>query len=418
MLKNIFYAQSGGATAVINATACGVIEAARENKDKIGKVLAGRYGIVGALQEEIIDTSILSGTEVKALMYTPAAAFGSSRYKLKEFCSNRDQYYRLIEVFRAHHIGYFLYNGGGDSQDTANKVCQFSQELGYPIACIGIPKTIDNDLPFTSSSPGFGSAAKYVAVSVREVGLDVASMATTSTQVFIIEVMGRHTGWIAAASALARKLEGQAPHIILFPEIEFRQENFIQKVHDAVKKFGYCVVVVSEGLKYPDGKFLTASNSQDPFGHHQLGGVAPILASIVKKYAKYKCHWAVADYLQRSARHIASQVDIDQSYAVGRAAVDFAILGKTATMPIIKRNSNVPYEWSIGEVSLRSIANVEVEIPRHYISRDGFDITVACKEYLMPLIQGQAYPPYKCGLPDYMQFNHKILEKKLKSFSV
>lgn len=416
---NALYAQSGGVTAVINATACGVIEAARENSPQIGKLFAARNGIIGALTEDLIDTSFESAENIAALRHTPSGAFGSCRHKLGALDKHRAQYERLIEVFSAHNIRYFFYNGGGDSQDTAYKISQISQSLGYPITSIGIPKTVDNDLPFTDNSPGFGSVAKYVAVSIREASLDVASMCMTSTKVFILEVMGRHSGWIAAASGLARENEGDAPHIILFPEIEFNPDAFLARVDQCVKKFGSCSIVVSEGLRNQDGTFVSESGLVDAFGHKQLGGVAPMIAKLIKDKLKLKYHWALADYLQRAARHIASKTDVDQSYALGRAAVEFALSGKNAVMPIIVRESNHPYRWAIGEAPLEKVANVEVELPRDYITEDGFGITEKCREYLQPLIEGEDYPPYKNGLPQYVKLKNVAVEKKLeKSFEI
>ena len=413
--KNAFYAQSGGVTAVINATACGVIETARQHPETIGKLYAGRNGIIGALTEDLIDTSFESKEDIHALMHTPASAFGTCRYKLKSIEENREQYERLIEVFAAHDIAYFFYNGGGDSQDTAHKVSQLSETLNYPIQCIGIPKTVDNDLPLTDNCPGFGSVAKYVAVSIREAGLDVASMALTSTKVFVLEVMGRHAGWIAAAGGLAANHESEAPHIILFPEVAFKQEEFLKRVDDCIKRHSFCAIVVSEGLRNEAGQFLSDAGLKDAFGHTQLGGVAPVVAQLIKDKLGYKYHWAVADYLQRSARHIASQTDVEQAYAMGKAAVEFAIAGKNAVMPIIVRKQQSPYRWHIGEASLADVANVEQAMPAEYISEDGFGITQACRDYLLPLIQGEAYPPYRDGLPYYVQLQNKSVPKKLNS---
>ncbi|ADJ27212.1 6-phosphofructokinase [Nitrosococcus watsonii] len=412
--KNAFYAQSGGVTAVINASACGVIETARQHPEVIGKVYAGRNGIIGALTEDLIDTSQDSNNDIAALRHTPGGAFGSCRYKLKGLEENKAEYERLIEVFKAHDIGYFFYNGGGDSQDTAHKVSQLGERLGYPITCIGVPKTVDNDLPITDNCPGFGSVAKYVAVSVREAALDVVSMARTSTKVFILEVMGRHAGWIAAAGGLAAEREGDAPHIILFPEIPFEQGQFLEKVDASVKDYGYCVVVASEGVRNQEGQFLSETGSRDAFGHAQLGGVAPFIARMVKEQLGYKYHWAVADYLQRAARHIASQVDVEQAYAVGKAAVEFAIRGKNAVMPTILRASHDPYRWEIGSAPLKDVANVEKTLPRSYITQEGFGITEEGRRYLAPLIQGEDYPPYKNGLPDYVELKNVPVEKKLK----
>ena len=415
---NAFYAQSGGVTAVINATACGVIETARKHKNKIGKVYAGRNGIIGALTEDLIDTSKESASAIAALKHTPSGAFGSCRYKLKSIEENREQYERLIDVFKAHHIGYFFYNGGGDSQDTSLKVSQLSKKMGYPIQCIGIPKTVDNDLPVTDNCPGFGSVAKYVAVSIKEAAFDVKSMAETSTKVFVMEVMGRHAGWIAASSALAAEEKGDAPHIILFPEVAFDQKAFLKRVKDCVDNYGFCVICVSEGARYADGTFLADAGSVDAFGHKQLGGVAPVIANMIKQEHGYKYHWAVADYLQRAARHIASKTDVDHAYAMGKAAVQFALQGKTAIMPTIVRTSNKPYKWKIGSTSLAKVANVEKKMPKSYITKDGFGITARCKTYLAPLIKGEAYPPYRAGLPRYVRLKNiqvpKILNTEFK----
>ena len=413
--RNAFYAQSGGVTAVINASACGVIEAARANRDKIGKVYAGKNGIIGALREELIDTSKESARTIAALRHTPSGAFGSCRYKLKNFDDDPAEYERLIEVFKAHDIGYFFYNGGGDSADTCLKVSQISEQLAYPIQAIHIPKTVDNDLPFTDNCPGFGSVAKYVAVSTKEASLDVASMCETSTKVFILEVMGRHAGWIAAAGALAADQDGDPPHIILFPEIAFNREKFLKKVQRTVKKNGYCVIVASEGTQHKDGTFIADAGTTDAFGHKQLGGVAPTLATMVKSELGYKYHWALADYLQRSARHIASATDVEQAYAVGKAAVDFALAGKSAVMVSIERKKSKKYAWKIGETALADVANVEKMMPRNFISRDGFGITDAAREYLTPLIQGEDYPPYKNGIPQYARLKNILVDRKLKT---
>jgi 6-phosphofructokinase 1 len=410
---NAFYAQSGGVTAVINATACGVIETARKYPQKIANVYAGRSGIIGALTEDMVDTSKESAATIAALMHTPGGAFGSARYKLKGIDENRAEYERLIEVFRAHNIGYFFYNGGNDSMDTAHKVSQISKKMGFPVTCMGVPKTVDNDLPITDCCPGFGSVAKYVAVSTQEAAMDVASMAGTSTKVFILEVMGRHAGWIAASGGLARKQEGDAPHIILFPEIPFRKREFLKKVRQSVNDFGYCVIVVSEGAQYANGKFLADQGTRDAFGHAQLGGVASVVAQIVRDNLGYKYHYAIADYLQRSARHIASAVDVKQAYAVGEAAVKFAVQGKSSVMPVIKRTSDKPYRWKIESAPLGRIANKEKMVPRRYITKDGFGITEAARRYLEPLIRGEDYPPYVNGLPKVAKLRDASVKPKL-----
>jgi len=414
--KNAFYAQSGGVTAVINASACGVIETARKHKNQIGKLYAGRNGIIGALTEDLIDTAKESTAAIKALRYTPSGAFGSCRYKLKGLEQNRREYERLIEVFKAHNIGYFFYNGGGDSADTCLKVSQLSATLGYPLQAIHVPKTVDNDLPITDCCPGFGSVAKYIAVSALEATFDVRSMCKTSTKVFVLEVMGRHAGWIAAAGGLISTKEAPLPVIILFPEVAFNSEKFLAKVDALVKQFGFCTVVVSEGVKGEDGKFLSDQGLRDAFGHAQLGGVAPVIANIVKDGLNLKYHWSVADYLQRAARHIASKTDIAQAYALGKSAVELALKGKNSVMPTVVRKSIKPYKWGIGVANLKNVANVEKKMPRDFISSDGFNITAKCVQYLGPLISGEDYPPYKNGLPAYVRLKNVAVPKKLAEF--
>ncbi|MDH3788878.1 MAG: 6-phosphofructokinase [Xanthomonadales bacterium] len=419
MKKNILYAQSGGVTPVINATACGVIETARNHRDQIGKVYAGKDGIIGVLKEELIDTSRERKASISALRHTPGGAFGSCRYKLKSIDESKREYERLIEVLRAHNIGYFLYNGGGDSSDTAHKVSQIGKKMGFPVQCIGVPKTIDNDLPITDNCPGFGSVAKYIAVSIMEASLDVESMASSSTKVFVLEVMGRHAGWIAAASGLVSREAGDPPHIILFPEVPFKQREFLKKVKTSVEQYGYCSIVVSEGVRDSKGKFLADAGTRDAFGHAQLGGVAPVVANLVREKLGYKYHWAVSDYLQRSARHLASRVDVDQAYAVGEAAVKFAIAGKSGVMPVIKRTSNNPYRWKIEEAQLSRMANREKMMPKSYIASDGMGITPAARRYLAPLIRGEDYPPYdRDGLPKYVKMRKVLAQKKLPDFKV
>ena len=419
---NAFYAQSGGVTAVINATACGLIQEARRlhllHPERIGKVLAGRDGIIGALSEDLIDTSRESNADIARLLHTPGGAFGSCRYKLKSLEQHRAQYERLIEVFRAHEIGYFFYNGGNDSMDTASKVSQISEAMGYPVVCVGIPKTIDNDLPLTDCCPGFGSVAKYVATSIREAGYDVASMARTSTRIFVLEVMGRHAGWITAACGLASGQAGEPPHLLLFPEVPFDPEAFLARVDQCVRDYGYCTVAVSEGLSDASGHLLAESGGRDAFGHAQLGGVGQYVAQLIKDRLGHKYHWALADYLQRSARHLASRTDLEQAHALGVAAVDLALQGKNAVMATIVRESDAPYRWHIGEAPLAAVANVERKMPAEFISTDGFQITDACRRYLQPLIEGEAPPPFRAGLPDYVRLQNIAVEKKLAAFAV
>tara|TARA_Y100001960_G_scaffold98694_2_gene106045 strand:- start:3898 stop:5163 length:1266 start_codon:yes stop_codon:yes gene_type:complete len=413
--KNAFYAQSGGVTSVINASACGVIETARKHPEKIANVYAGRNGIIGALTEDLIDTNQETDADIAALKFTPSGAFGSCRYKLKGLEENIAQYERLINIFKAHNIGYFFYNGGGDSADTCYKISKLSEKMNFPIQAIHIPKTVDNDLPITDVCPGFGSVAKYIAISTREASYDVLSMAKTSTKVFVIEVMGRHAGWIAAAGGLAADEKNDIPVVILFPEIKFNQEAFLAKVDTNVKKYEYCSVVVSEGACWPDGKFLAEQGTRDAFGHSQLGGAAPVVANMIQDALGYKYHWAVADYLQRSARHIASKVDVEQAYALGKAAVDMAIAGENAVMPSIVRKSDSPYVWEIGKAKLEDVANIEKMMPKEFITDDGFGITEACRRYLLPLIEGEDYPPYKNGMPEYVTLKNKSVTKILNT---
>jgi 6-phosphofructokinase 1 len=407
---NAFYAQSGGVTSVINASACGVIETASKST-KINKVFCGKNGILGALNEELFDTSKEKKSEIAKLRQTPGGAFGSCRFKLQDPIKQKKEYLRLFEVFKAHNIEYFFYNGGGDSQDTTFKVSKMAKELKLPLTCIGIPKTVDNDLPITDCSPGFGSVAKYVATSTLEAGLDVKSMSETSTKVFILEVMGRHAGWIAAASVLAARKETDPPHIILMPEVPFAKKKFIDKVKKTVANEGFCVVVASEGTRYKNGMFLADSGLTDAFGHKQLGGVAPVLAQMISSIG-LKNHWAVSDYLQRSARHISSKTDLDQAYAVGKKAVEFALSGKNAVMPVIKRLSDKPYKWKIESASLSKVANVEKTLPKGYISKDGFTISRKGIDYLAPLIQGESPLEFKNGIPVVAKLKN-ILVKKL-----
>lgn len=414
--KNAFYAQSGGVTAVINASACGVIQTARKHSDKIGTVYAGRNGIIGALTEDLIDTNLESDEDIAGLIHTPSGGFGSCRFKLKSLEENKAEYERLIEVFKAHDIGYFFYNGGGDSADTCHKVSQLSEKMGYPIQAVHVPKTVDNDLPITDNCPGFGSVAKYIAVSTLEASFDVRSMAKTSTKIFVLEVMGRHAGWIAAAGGLVE--DQNIPVVILFPEVEFDQEKFLANVDAKVKEYGFCTIVVSEGVHWPDGRFLAEQGTRDSFGHAQLGGAAPVVANIIKDALGYKFHWAVADYLQRAARHLSSKSDVEQAYALGQAGVEFALEGDNAIMPTVDRISDSPYEWKIGKAPLSDVANVEKMMPMDFITEDGFGITEKCKTYLLPLIEGEDYPPYENGLPKYVVLKNQSVAKKLPDFEV
>ena len=416
MKKNIFYAQSGGVTPVINATAAGLIDAYNSNKNLFGKLYIGKNGIAGALNEELIDVNKEDPKELKKLVHTPGGAFGSCRIKLKDSVKNKKEFLRILNVFKNHNIGYFFYNGGGDSQDTTLKISNFCKDHGYNIICIGLPKTIDNDLPVTHNCPGFGSVAKYIAISTYEASLDVASMSNTSTKVFLLEVMGRHAGWLAASAGIIKTTQDSAPHIILLPEVSFNQERFIAKVKTTVKKYGYCVIVASEGIKNNKGKFVAASRTKDSFGHAHLGGVAPKLANMITEKLKIKVHWSVADYLQRAARHIASSVDVKQAYSIGKSAISHAKKGKNGVMLSIKCNNSKKFRWEISDVRLSNVANKEKKLPKSYISHDGFGITKSCKTYIENLVQGEDYPPYQNGIPDYAKLKHPLIKKKLKDF--
>ena len=418
MKKNVFYAQSGGVTPVINATAAGIIDYLSENKSLFGKLFIGKNGIAGALKEELIDVNKESSTELKKLIHTPGGAFGSCRIKLKDPIKNKKEFQRILEVFKAHNIGYFFYNGGGDSQDTTLKISNYCKENGYKIVCIGLPKTIDNDLPITDNCPGFGSVAKYIATSIYEASLDVASMANSSTKVFVLEVMGRHAGWLAASAGVIKENKNMPPHIILLPEIVFDEKKFLLKVTSTIKSCGYCVVVASEGIKNKNDQFLAASSSKDSFGHAHLGGVAPKLAGIITNKLSYKVHWAVADYLQRAARHIGSSVDVDQAYAVGYKALDYAKKGINGVMLTVKKKKAKNYQWNIGYTKLENVANIEKKLPKSFIAKDGFSITTSCKQYIRNLISGEDYPPYKNGVPQYAKLKHPLVKKRLKIFKL
>ena len=403
----LLYAQSGGVTAVINATAGAVVEAARARRVK---VLAARNGILGVLREDLVDTSKESRAAIRALAHTPGGAFGSCRFKLGTLEKDAAKYRRVLDVLQAHDVRWFLYNGGNDSADTALKLSRMADASGYPLTCIGVPKTVDNDLIVTDTCPGFGSAT--------ETALDVAAMADTSTKVFVYEVMGRHAGWLAAAGGLAGAGPDDAPQVILFPEIAWDEAKFLARVQAVVKKVGWCVVVVSEGLRHADGRFVAdAGGGTDAFGHSQLGGVGPLLAGIVKDRLGLKVHWTVPDYLQRSARHIASKTDLAQAQAVGAKAVEYALDGRNGTMPVIVRTSDRPYRWKVAPAPLADIANAEKKMPKSFIDRSGYGITAACRRYLQPLVRGEAPPPYRPdGLPDYVRLRLTPVARKLPAY--
>ncbi len=412
--KNIFYAQSGGVTSVINATASGIIHAYFKNKKYFGKFYAGKNGIIGALNEELIDISKEDIKQINLLKYTPGGAFGSCRLKLK----SSKEYKRILDVFKAHNIGYFFYNGGGDSQDTTHKLSEYCKQQNYNLICIGLPKTIDNDLAMTDNCPGYGSVAKYIAVSTYEASLDIQSMCQSSTKVFILEVMGRHAGWLAASAGILKSNKKDAPHIILFPERKFIKENFLNEVKKIVNQNGYCVIVASEGIKNNKNQFISDSGTKDSFGHSQLGGVAPVLANLINQSLKYKVHWSVADYLQRAARHISSKVDVQQAYALGAESIKYAKMGKSGIMLTIDSKKSKKYSWSIGYTKLENVANKEKILSKKFISTNGYGITQACKKYILNLISGEDYPEYKNGLPIYCKLKKTLIRKKLKKFKI
>jgi len=415
--RNILYAQSGGPTPVINATACGVIQTAQKHPE-ITRVYAAQHGILGVLNENLIDTYQEDPNTIDLLKHTPGAAFGSCRYKLPDLNTDTAPYERFLAVIKAHNIGTFFYNGGGDSHDTIHKLSRYCHEKNYPLTCIGLPKTIDNDLPITDNSPGFGSVAKYIATTTQEIDLDLASMALTSTKVFILEVMGRHAGWITAASALAKRHPNDAPHLLLLPEVAFDPQAFIQAVKRCVDTVGYCFVCASEGIQHADGRLVSETGEVDAFGHHQLGGLAPKLAHLIKRKLGYKYHWAVSDYCQRAAAHTASLTDVTQAYALGEAAVERSLQGLTDVMLTIQRDKGPEYNWRIGTAHLKDVANREVCVPRDMISEDNFSVTQACLDYLRPLIQGEVNIPHENGLPQYASLAYHTVQKRLCAYSV
>tara|TARA_Y100000766_G_scaffold285136_1_gene306621 strand:+ start:3221 stop:4444 length:1224 start_codon:yes stop_codon:yes gene_type:complete len=401
-MKNAFYAQSGGVTSVINSSAFGLFS---ELKEKVpeANIYVGKNGIVGLIDNEVYDLS-KSKKPLELLLDSPGGMFGSCRYKLPE--KEDEKFYQdLFKQLDKYSIGHFFYNGGNDSADTCYKISEAAKKLNYSLNAIAIPKTIDNDLAITDNCPGFGSVAKYIATSVKEASLDIKSMCKTSTKVFILEVMGRHAGWIAAAAELANDDENTYVHKILIPEIPLNEEAFLAGVQKDVEEFGYSVIVASEGLKNQNGKFYSASDKKDSFGHNQLGGLAPKLANLIDKNLNYKYHWSVSDYLQRSARHISSKTDIEQAISVGKAAANMALNNKNGFMPVICRDSNSPYSWSIKESELMHIANKEKTIPANFISEDGFRISQNGVDYLKPLTIGESYPKYRDGIPVYEQLD-------------
>ncbi|MDH4225208.1 MAG: 6-phosphofructokinase [Deltaproteobacteria bacterium] len=413
--KNAIYAQSGGVTSVINASAYGVITAAMES-GKIGSVLAGMNGINGVIEEDLIDLSREKPEVIESLRAMPGGAFGSCRRKLKDMDKDKAVFQRILDVCAAHDVGYFFYNGGNDSMDTCHKLAQFAKANNAPLTVVGVPKTVDNDLPITDCSPGFASAAKYNVISMMEASRDLESMARDSTKVFVMETMGRHAGWIAAATGLAQITEKDGPHIILLPEVPMDHGRLMAKVKATVEKIGYCAITVSEGAQTPDGKFLAESGTRDAFGHAQLGGAGTALQEMIKKELGYKTHGALLDYCQRSARHISSKVDVEQAIASGKKAVELALKGESGQMAIIVRESAKPYKWSMGQTSAGNIANAEKVMPKEFISEDGMHITQAFRDYCLPLIEGEDPPPFKNGMPVYLRLEKHMAPKKLPAF--
>ena len=412
---NAIYAQSGGVTSVINGSAYGVITEAMK-ADFIDKIYGGFQGINGILEENLIDLQEESPQTIEALRYTPGAALGSCRRKLPDLEKNRHEFERIVQVLEAHDIRYFFYNGGNDSMDTVCKVSRIAVKMGYELIGIGVPKTVDNDLPVTDNCPGFGSTAKYNAISILEGGIDVASMYRDSTKVFVMETMGRHAGWIAAATALARRERDDPPHLILLPERAFVEKRFLVKVEEVVSRNGFCVVAVSEGSKGEDGRFLSESGSTDQFGHVQLGGVTHVVQSLIKENLGLKTHGALLDYCQRSGRHLSSRVDLEQAIACGQHAVAIAKEQLNGQMVILVRENDDPYRWSVGHTDAVNIANQEKLLPDSYISSDGFDITEAFIKYCRPLIEGEDFPPFSAGIPQYGRLKKKFVPKKLPAF--
>ncbi len=413
--KNAVYAQSGGVTSVINASAYGMIQAARKSK-AFGQLYAGLDGINGVLDENLIDLAQESSASLEALRYTPAGAFGSCRKKLQDLEKHSEEFQRIVDVLAAHDVGTFFYNGGNDSMDTVAKLATFAKQKSYPLRVIGIPKTIDNDLPITDNSPGFGSVAKYNAVSMMEASLDTEAMSRDSTKVFVLETMGRNAGWIAAATGLASRHEEDGPHLILLPEVPFNANKFLQAVTRSVTAHGICSITVSEGLQNEKGEFVSEVGGKDAFGHTQLGGVGHYIQMLVNRETKLKTHGAVLDYCQRSGRHLASGTDVSQAIACGAHAVALAEQGLSGVMVTIQRTSDRPYAWSTGHTDASNIANQEKMLTPDMIREDGYHITQKFRDYCLPLIQGEDAPPYEQGLPAYVRLKKALVPKKLPGF--
>lgn len=416
--RAVFYAQSGGATSVINATATGAILAAR----KAGyPFYVGRNGICGALAEELFDTTKESLADIEALAFTPGCAFGSCRLKLPSFQENPTVFRRIFDVFEAHDVGACLYNGGGDSQDTGLKLAEASLALQYPLKVIGLPKTIDNDLYGTDCSPGYGSAAKYIASSVREIYNDLSGMAPTSTKLFFLEVMGRNSGWLALAGGLAHEPEGKLPVILLLPEQDWSFETCANRAKQLIAQHGCAVVVVAEGMSTKFAKDVIFDNSSgqlgsqaDVFGNRRLSGAAPFLAEAFRNKLHYKVQWAVAGYLQRAAAHLASAVDREQALAVGARAIELVAAGQSGVMVTIERLSSQPYQWKLGSIALSEVANRVVQVPSVFWDPQTYDISAKGLEYLAPLAAGEAVLSVdSSGLPRMVKLKKFLMPKLL-----
>lgn len=415
MTRNLLYAQSGGVTAVINATAAGVIATARQASGEIGQVLAARNGILGVLRETLVDTAGLSVRDLERLRSTPGGAFGSCRFDLDPADRNPAQYDRLFAVLAAHDVGCFLYNGGNGSMETCRQIQAAADARGYPLTVLGVPKTVDNDIVLTDCCPGFGSAAKYLATSIREVGLDLNAMTTGSGRAFVLEVMGRNAGWLAAACALAAEDDDAAPHLILLPEVAFDEAAFLARVKSVVERSGSCAIVVAEGVRGLGGKVLSIQDRNQK-GYIQLGGAGEVIAEKIHTGLGYKVHYALADYLQRSARHIASRTDTAQAFGVGKAAVRRAIAGNCGVVGI-ERLSDEPYLWRTTLQAFDLVANLERQVPPEFIAPDGFGVTDAFRRWCRPLIAGEDWPPFRDGLPDYLRLQLPLVPPRLAPYA-
>jgi len=416
--NNVLYAQAGGVSAVINASAAAVIEKVQKHPDQFGKIYTALNGIKGVLEEALIDVSNMSSETLERLKHQPGAAFKACRFDLDPLEHNTAQYERVLEVFKTYEIGYFFYNGGNGSMVTAQKVADYCGEHGHPVICVGVAKTIDNDLDLSHCSPGFGSAAKYIATSFLEASLDIISMHETSSKFFVMECMGRNTGWLTLAAGLAKEVIPDLPLILLPAERAFNKTLFIQKVEQLISEKGYCVCAVSEGLQDEQGEYLAIAGIEHTLerDYTQLGGVGSYLSHMVSQHIQSKTHCAVPDYLQRSASHIVSQTDWQMAYDAGKASVEAALRGAHGVLPIIEVTGENPLTWCFKTVELEAVANLEKTVPDNFLTEDGMDITPAALDYLRPLIQGERPVHFKNGLPDIAIMSFVQVQKKLTPF--